>query len=238
LERPIGLYLFCEVERLNATIDPCPDHASHHFRYFAPAARRRPREAAVVMRRKAEVAAATVRQARTMSRPERAERRAAYRRDALPAYADEIGLSARSLLAIDAVSAAPTEPHRALVSQALHRMTPSRAIGPLGRRVKYLEDASIGIHETLHLERRDVPFYVFGHSHGAQHLPLDFGPTAPQYLNTGTWSSVVRPTSETLRTMLPTFVRITAPDDGSPATARLLAWNTASRGVETLRRQA
>lgn len=238
LERPIGLYLFCEVERLNATLDPCPDHASHHFRYFALAARRRPREAAVAMRRKVDVAAATVRQARMMSSRERAERRAAYRRHALPAYADEIGLSTRSLLAIDALSAAPRKPQRALTSQAIHRMIPSRATGPLGRRVKYLEDASIGIHETLHLERRDVPFYVFGHTHGAQHLPLDFGPTAPQYLNTGTWSSIVRPTSETLRTILPTFVHITVPDDGSPAVARLLAWNNANGAVETLRRQA
>jgi UDP-2,3-diacylglucosamine pyrophosphatase LpxH len=238
LERPIGLYLFCEAERLNATLDPCPDHASHHFRYFALAARRHPREAAVTMRRKAGLAAATVRQARAMSSPDRVARRAAYRRLALPAYADEIGLSTRSLLAIDALSAAPREPQRALASQVLHRMTPSRAIGPLGRRVKYLEDASIGIHETLQRERRDVPFYVFGHSHGAQHLPLDFGPTAPQYLNTGTWSSIVSPTSDTLRTMLPTFVHITAADDGSPPKARLLAWHSASGAVETLRRQA
>lgn len=182
LERPIGLYLFCEVERLNATLDPCPDHASHHLRYFALAARRRPREAAVTMRRKAGVAAATVRQARTMSSLERAERRAAYRSRSLPAYAKEIGLSTRSVLAIDSLSAAPKEPQRVLASQVLHRLTPSRAMGPLGRRVKYLEDASIGIHEALRRERRDVPFYVFGHSHGAQHLPLDFGPTAPQYL--------------------------------------------------------
>lgn len=173
-----------------------------------------------------------------MSSLERAERRAAYRSRALPAYAKEIGLSTRSLLAIDSLSAAPKEPQRVLASQVLHRLTPSRAIGPLGRRVKYLEDASIGIHEALRRERRDVPFYVFGHSHGAQHLPLDFGPTAPQYLNSGTWSSIVSPTSETLRTMLPTFVHITADDDGSPPTARLLAWNNASGDVETLRRQA
>jgi UDP-2,3-diacylglucosamine pyrophosphatase LpxH len=238
LERPIGLYLFCEVERLNATLDPCPDHASHHFRYFALAARRRPREAADTMRRKAVVAAATVRQARTMSSRERTERRSAYRSHVLPAYANEIGLSTSSLLAIDALSAASKEPKHALASQVLHRLTPSRAIGPLGRRVKYLEDASIDIHETLRRERRDVPFYVFGHSHGAQHLPLDFGPKSPQYLNTGTWSSIVSPTTDPLRTILPTFVHITAPDDGSPPTARLLAWNNANRAVETLRRQA
>jgi UDP-2,3-diacylglucosamine pyrophosphatase LpxH len=238
LERPIGLYLFCEVERLNAALDPCPDHASHHFRYFALAARRRPREAAVAMRRKAAVVAATVRHARNMSTPERDERRAAYRRHVLPAYAHQIGLSTRSLLAIDALSSAPKQPERVLASQVLHRMTPSRTIGPLGRRVKYLEDASIAIHETLRQERRDVPFYVFGHSHGAQHLPLDFGPTAPQYLNSGTWSSIVSPTSETLRSLLPTFVHITAPDDGSPPTARLLAWNNANGAVETLRHQA
>jgi UDP-2,3-diacylglucosamine pyrophosphatase LpxH len=238
LERPIGLYLFCEVERLNATLDPCPDHASNHFRYFALAARRRPREAAVTVRRKAGVAAATVRQARAMSSAERAEWRAAYRTDVLPTYAKEIGLSTRSLLAIDAFSAAPKEPQHVVASQVLHRLSPSRAIGPLGRRVKYLEDASIDIHETLRRERGDVPFYVFGHSHGAQHLPLDFGPTAPQYLNTGTWSSIVSPSSETLRTLLPTFVHITAPDDGSPATARLLAWNNANGVAETLRRHA
>jgi hypothetical protein len=108
----------------------------------------------------------------------------------------------------------------------------------MGRRVKHLEDASIAIHETLRQERRDVPFYAFGHSHGAQHLPLDFGPTAPQYLNSGTWSSIVSPTSETRRSLLPTFVHITAPDDGSLPTARLLAWNNANGAVETLRRQA
>jgi hypothetical protein len=116
---------------------------------------------------------------------------------------------------VDELSAAPKSPRRALAGQALRRLRPSRAVGPLGQRVEYLESASLGIHDALQRESREVPFYVFGHSHGAQHLPLGFGPGAPRYLNSGTWSAIVSPRMDTMRVIHPTFVHIAPSRDGS-----------------------
>ncbi len=78
----------------------------------------------------------------------------------------------------------------------------------------------------------------FGHTHAAQNLPLGYGTGAPQYLNTGTWVCLTPPAAETVRTIQPTFVHLTAARDGVPRTTRLLAWNASSESAETLRFQA
>lgn len=111
-------------------------------------------------------------------------------------------------------------------------------LSPTGRHVSYLQRAAMRIHDLLEAEGASVPFYVFAHTHAAQHLPLAFGAGAPQYLNTGTWSCLAPPAAETLRTIRPTFVHIVPERDGSPAAARLLAWNSSSESAETLRFQA
>ena len=109
---------------------------------------------------------------------------------------------------------------------------------PTGRHVMYLQRAAMGIHDLLAKEGSSVPYYVFGHTHAAQHLPLAFGVDAPQYLNTGTWGCLAPPAADTLRTIRPTFVHIVPARDGAPPSARLLAWNGPSESAETLRFQA
>lgn len=111
-------------------------------------------------------------------------------------------------------------------------------LSPTGRHVMYLQRAAMRIHDLLTEEEAGVPCYVFAHTHAAQHLPLGFGPEAPQYLNTGTWACLAPPAAETLRTIRPTFVHIMPGRDGVPPAARLLAWNAASESAETLRFQA
>jgi len=111
-------------------------------------------------------------------------------------------------------------------------------LSPTGRHVMYLQRAAMRIHDLLVQDGASVPYYVFGHTHAAQHLPLAFGPRAPQYLNTGTWACLAPPAADTLRTIRPTFVHIVPERDGSPPSARLLAWNSSSESAETLRFQA
>ncbi len=111
-------------------------------------------------------------------------------------------------------------------------------LSPTGRHVTYLQRAAMRIDELLSSEGMNVPFYVFAHTHAAQHLPLEFGAGAPQYLNTGTWSCLAPPAAETLRTIRPTFVHIVPARNGSLPAARLLAWNSSSESAETLRFQA
>jgi UDP-2,3-diacylglucosamine pyrophosphatase LpxH len=111
-------------------------------------------------------------------------------------------------------------------------------LSPTGRHVMYLQRAAMRIHDLLEREGAAVPYYVFAHTHAAQHLPLGFGPGAPQYLNTGTWSCLAPPAAETLRTIRPTFVHVMPARDGAPGTARLMAWNASSESAETLRFQA
>ncbi|HVE45413.1 MAG TPA: hypothetical protein VNA57_01515 [Acidimicrobiales bacterium] len=111
-------------------------------------------------------------------------------------------------------------------------------LSPTGRHVSYLQKAAVRIHELLTAEGVGVPYYVFAHTHAAQHLPLEFGAGAPQYLNTGTWSCLAPPAAETLRTIRPTFVHIVPAKDGQPSSARLLAWNSSAESAETLRFQA
>ncbi|HUR19140.1 MAG TPA: hypothetical protein VMZ51_09445, partial [Acidimicrobiales bacterium] len=77
-------------------------------------------------------------------------------------------------------------------------------LSPTGRHVTYLQRAATRIHDLLEADGAGVPYYVFAHTHAAQHLPLGFGADAPQYLNTGTWSCLAPPAAETLRTIRPT----------------------------------
>jgi hypothetical protein len=111
-------------------------------------------------------------------------------------------------------------------------------LSPTGRHVMYLQRAAARIDELLAEEGANVPYYVFAHTHAAQHLPLGFGAGAPQYLNTGTWACLAPPAADTLRTIRPTFVHIMPGRDGAAPAGRLLAWNSSSESAETLRFQA
>lgn len=127
---------------------------------------------------------------------------------------------------------------RAAAAAATVAVTREPRPGPTGRRTNYLAPAAARIHRLLAAHGQAVPCYVFGHSHGAQHLPLGFGAGAPQYLNAGTWSCIVPPDSDAVRLLRPTFVRIESDPGGGEPVARVLAWDDAAGFPETLRFQA
>lgn len=103
----------------------------------------------------------------------------------------------------------------------------------------YLHRAALSVHRVLARHGCDVPAYVFAHNHQPQHLPLEMGPAGAQYLNTGTWSSLVATPRQPLGSPFrPTFVHVTEGPSGGPPSARLLFWNDAAGTTEPIRSQA
>jgi len=224
------------------SFDPCLDHATPPRRYFKLATRNDPSVRGRLLAADAALAMRILAHARGLGGPERPGRRERYREKVLADYAAEVKLSHAALVGIDGLSAATKPPAAALASQVAlrtaRRLLPSRRI-PVGGSDRYLARAASRVHETLSRSGEAAPLYVFGHTHVARHLPLELGADAAQYVNAGTWSSVLSPHSDPLRTIRPTFLELRRPPSaGSPPKARLLAWSGPGAVAETLRFQA
>lgn len=112
----------------------------------------------------------------------------------------------------------PASPARRLLRRAAER---TGALEPPA--LPYMAAAARRVHGLLAAAGAAVPFYVFGHTHGADERALDEGPRAPRYFNTGTWSLAVRPApGRSADSMSYVELSRTGPDD-SP-TARLAVW--------------
>jgi hypothetical protein len=97
----------------------------------------------------------------------------------------------------------------------------------------YAYRAARELHKLLGSARKSVPFYVLGHTHIAEALPLDKDDSGPRYLNPGTWTAMVYPEPGTgKRAVRLTFVEITRESSG-PA-ARLMLWNDEEGSCEPL----
>lgn len=108
--------------------------------------------------------------------------RVRYRRVVLGAYAREIGLPARTVRALDHLTAHSA----ARIVRRVVRVAARRVSGRA--REDYLYLAAGRVSAVLAGTDAQVPLYVFGHTHAAGQRPLtDVGDT-PLYLNTGTWS--------------------------------------------------
>src|SRR6184192_1412915 len=59
-------------------------------------------------------------------------------------------------------------------------------VRPPERSSAYLRTAVPVIHGLLHTAKQDVPYYVFGHTHIAERIPLVSTAATPCYLNSGT----------------------------------------------------
>lgn len=173
-----------------------------------------------------------------------AARRAAYREEVLRPCAAELGLRYQTLVAIDQLSALSAismgrrllrkfffEPVlRALRGFADTALSLSRSEARLSRLATlpsgYLHQASLAIHNLLQAENKAVPYYVFGHTHAAEQLPLILDSPTPCYLNCGSWTPVVPSalggSSSSHRF---TFVQITREPEVTTPVARLLVWN-------------
>jgi hypothetical protein len=135
----------------------------------------------------------------------------------LRAYADELGL------AVDVV-ARLHELGGASILRIARRLMRSRSAGA-PRFPEQLPHIAARVHEVLSSGGRPAAFYVFGHTHVAQHVRLPG--TRACYLNTGTWSSD-RTESASASADRPepaqcTWVEI-ARRAGGPPNATLLRW--------------
>jgi predicted phosphodiesterase len=89
--------------------------------------------------------------------------------------------------------------------------------------------AGAAIDRILRHHGDQVPFYVFGHTHAAERSSLGTPPADATYLNTGTWSELMRGDA-----IPQTFVAIEV-EPSRPPVAALLAWDDelgAERPVE------
>jgi UDP-2,3-diacylglucosamine pyrophosphatase LpxH len=155
--------------------------------------------------------------------------RARYRREALPAYAAEIGLPAETVEAIDRGAAtSPWSPYRRIL-RALAARVSARA----GARARsqdpahYLRCACGAVDALLAQAGLAVPFYLFGHSHRADQVTIR--PGGPTYLNAGTWSCML---PRDLRTLDPggrlTFVDVEVVHGQEPR-VKLQRWDPDAR---------
>jgi UDP-2,3-diacylglucosamine pyrophosphatase LpxH len=135
-------------------------------------------------------------------------RSADYEQQFLPEYAAKIGLPVETLRAIHGLSSA----------------NPLGVIPRLLRRsgVHYLYQACLNIHRLLEGQGKQVPFYVFGHSHAPVKQQLSPTASAAYYLNCGSWAG---PPSNLAG--FP-FVEIHHQNGRSSQAASLLSWDEQS----------
>jgi UDP-2,3-diacylglucosamine pyrophosphatase LpxH len=152
-------------------------------------------------------------------------RRLAYQEEVLRPYAMEVGLSDDTLIAIDNMAAemAMTMKQR-LLRQVVH-------VQPPGRSSAYLRRVVPAIHDILRAAQQDVPYYVFGHTHIAERLPLCSTAVTPCYLNSGTWTPIA-PTAAGNRQRF-TCVHISHAPGVTPV-AHLLLWDDSTGRRESL----
>ncbi len=100
---------------------------------------------------------------------------------------------------------------------------------PSQRSSDYLRHIPLAIHRLLEAENKAVPYYVFGHTHIAEHFPLLPRCRLPAYFNCGTWlphSSSTLNSIDSGRAF--TFVQITHDVANSTPNAGLFFWNDAT----------
>jgi hypothetical protein len=189
----------------------------------------------------------------------RGARAVAYRQNVLRSYADELGLSHATLLAIhqlSAISAGTTlrrlagKAFNAVLRKMLPRIawlarfaagelvTPRHGSRPLRSAAQspdYLVRAVQIIDRLLHTEHKNVPYYVFGHTHAAEHIPIGNDLRPAHYLNTGAWTSKASHAADRPgRHQRLTFVQIIHERESAAPIAKLLMWDDAAGHHEPL----
>ncbi len=184
--------------------------------------------------------------------PYRPDHRATYRNTLVVSHAPQIGLEPDTLIAIDHIAAMRAAQLRRRLAGALvtslassvSRLSRSRghdrpgldgATDQLGahprdrlslapsRRSRYLYQAARAIHDVLASVGHQVPFYVFGHTHHAEVIPLSSADQPPFYVNCGSW---LRGPASAHNATSPIFPFIWIEHRGSaPPTAQLMRWD-------------
>jgi UDP-2,3-diacylglucosamine pyrophosphatase LpxH len=148
--------------------------------------------------------------------------RDAYREAEVREHAEEVGLPPAALAAVDRLAAQ--------TARAMPRRLAAKALRIPAEH--YMPRAARALNRILSSEEKQVPNYVFAHTHAAAQIPLGSANGQPVYLNAGTWSSITYVRGE--RAGDPAalgFVEISA--SGSKATKGcLMLWNDPARRAE------
>jgi UDP-2,3-diacylglucosamine pyrophosphatase LpxH len=237
IDLPLGSHLEAYLLDIVEAIDPVAKGVTTPSRQLLRAIRARPILALRTLPHHARLVGTILGDVRNRSSAEWTARRAAYQEEVLRPYAAEVGLGYETLAEIDQLSAVSalsltSRILRKSIFQLLGRHLSSR---PPKRPSSYLHRASLAIHGLLEAERKDVPFYVFGHAHTADRIPLVAHAATPCYLNAGSWTTAgpLATNSTGSQDRFP-FVQITH-ERGAPApVAHLLLWNDAAGRHEPL----
>ncbi len=170
----------------------------------------------------------TLRILATRSSPATRSRRRTYWKETLPVFAEQTGFSSNTLETLDRLS----QVSNWNLFQRILKTTTSR--GSHSPKEHYLFLAAQRIYTHLQVESKNVPFYVFGHSHQHRRIRLfDQPDTGGEFLNTGSWAAppFISPEAARERRSFP-FVQISQPVDGRKPQAKLLTWDATQGTVE------
>jgi UDP-2,3-diacylglucosamine pyrophosphatase LpxH len=253
-DRPIGArfddYLLDLVQATNHDLGLAAAPLSHVRRSF----RRRPDLALRTSPLHLRFLTALLRETVVVSPRRRAGRREEYRQRFFPNFATEIGLSYEILCAIDALAETTAAGLRARVARALVVQPIVAGWGRLGgrgtdepisaglgfpssaaQRSMHLRAIATAIHRILVTDGQGVPFYVFGHTHRAECVPLVVRGGSPYCLNGGSWtvSDWTSPGGCVARRPF-TFVEICRDAAQGNLRAQLRAWDDDAGRPETI----
>ena len=228
LEAPLGSQLGEYISRVLEVAEPDAERLDPDLARLAAALRARPGAAIATWRAHLAFAHALARHALRVRRAGFKARRAVSaegRQRRAPVGAS--GLAPASIEGLDRLAATTLAgTARRLFCMAVASRAPARARPAGPPPSNYLPLAVAAVDRVLREHGDHVPFYVFGHTHAAERSSLGCSPTDATYLNTGTWSELVR--GDAARQ---TFVEIEVEPTAGPA-ATLLTWDE-TRGQAT-----
>lgn len=236
---PLGSRLETYLRAMREAIDSAGGPAPLHVRSLMQVVRERPSLMLRTVPHHARFASALLGEISKRSRFARPSIRAAYQDEVLRPYAAAIGLDSDAVAAIDGLSAISFP--RMTARLARHTVGRSgvrgdrRAALPSAGSATYLHRAALDIHRVLQLPGQEVPFYVFGHAHRAERVPLVPGAAVPVYLNSGSWTdSGPRGAAPEDGTTRFSYVEVARHPGTAFPSARVLLWNDATGSHEPL----
>jgi len=148
-------------------------------------------------------------------------RRMNYLKETLPEFAQQTSLPSTTLESIDRLSQVS---NIKILQQILYRRI---IYTPASSKDHYLYHAVEAISELLKRVNRGVPYYVFGHSHLHQQIPLGNDPDNKEFfLNTGSWAMpLFTPPAVSKKRIKFPYVSINQIPGGLPPEAKLMIWN-------------
>ncbi|MDQ3004205.1 MAG: hypothetical protein M3R47_02290 [Chloroflexota bacterium] len=215
LELPVGAYFDMYLFHLIEHIKPPTENINAPLRYLFNSYLKHPLKLITTFPDLCKFFYAVFRQfAYRGSRPFRIMRQK-YQEKVLSSYAASTGLSYKTCVALDQLAEVNNNKMvRRLLGNALSKSDSIKS--------GYLYPKALLISRILRSENKEVPFYLFGHSHQPAKVALD-DRFDTFYLNSGTWSSPSYPGFPGDRSLFP-FVEIEWENNKRPS-ATLMQWD-------------